>query len=545
MQQRRFQKEKRKEAQKELLHAKLYFVLIAFVVMLVFSRNSPLYFTNDWEDSNAFMTMGRGILHGLVPYRDLFEQKGPLLYFIHALSALTGPNFYGIWVIEVILMTVNLILFYKIGKIFLSSRLAFVATLFLPALLLGTQFFNTILWFREGDSAEEFAVPCLLFLIFGLCQYLGKARANKQPFPLLFLFGQGLLMGGLFWIKYPLVGPYLAFFVLAALLALGQRQFSYLIKAFLSSLLGFLTISLPILLYFALERALPALFSVYFAFNMQAYRTQTSLVVMGLTAARAFARELVGVPFLIVLLLGFLGLLWRLIKQGKGWLAIFLLLGLGATIFSSFGGGTALPYYFMSLMPFMALGIIGLLLDFVKLVNGRLKGFKPVYLIPLALVLPLLVNRNLFYSRLFPNNSDLGVGNGNMTKQSAQVLFAEKIRRVKRPTLLNYGMLDSGFYLASGVLPNQRYFEQQKLPYQAYPKNNDAQVAVIKRAQVDFVVKLKGSAAQGYGLNPASGVDQALARHYQLVTSHTQTYQGMVKTFELYEKKTLLVEPKE
>ena len=53
--------------------------LAAFVMILLCSKSSPLYPMNDWVDVNCFFTVGRGMLHGLVPYRDLYEQKGDLL----------------------------------------------------------------------------------------------------------------------------------------------------------------------------------------------------------------------------------------------------------------------------------------------------------------------------------------------------------------------------------------------------------------------------------------------------------------------------------
>ena len=58
----------------------------------VCSKSSPLYPMNDWVDVNCFFTVGRGITHGMVPYLDLYEQKGPLIYFLYALAALISES---------------------------------------------------------------------------------------------------------------------------------------------------------------------------------------------------------------------------------------------------------------------------------------------------------------------------------------------------------------------------------------------------------------------------------------------------------------------
>lgn len=60
----------------------LFFLLTAFVVITLFSRSSFLYPMNDWEDANCYFTVGKSILFGKVPYHDLIDHKGPMLFFI-------------------------------------------------------------------------------------------------------------------------------------------------------------------------------------------------------------------------------------------------------------------------------------------------------------------------------------------------------------------------------------------------------------------------------------------------------------------------------
>ena len=66
-------------------------LLTATMILLFCSQNSPLYPMNDWVDVNAFFTVGKGMMNGLVPYKDLFEQISLPLYdeFIAKYSAST------------------------------------------------------------------------------------------------------------------------------------------------------------------------------------------------------------------------------------------------------------------------------------------------------------------------------------------------------------------------------------------------------------------------------------------------------------------------
>ena len=63
-------------------------VLISTVFLGICTRSSPLYPLNDWVDSNCFFTVGKAMMNGKVVYRDIYEQKGILLYLIHGLGYL-------------------------------------------------------------------------------------------------------------------------------------------------------------------------------------------------------------------------------------------------------------------------------------------------------------------------------------------------------------------------------------------------------------------------------------------------------------------------
>lgn len=73
----------------------LIFALSSLMILMFNSRSSFLYPDNGWVDAQAFYTVGRGWMHGLIPYRDLFEQKGPLLYLLYGLGWLIDPHGFG------------------------------------------------------------------------------------------------------------------------------------------------------------------------------------------------------------------------------------------------------------------------------------------------------------------------------------------------------------------------------------------------------------------------------------------------------------------
>ena len=69
-----------------------------------------------------------------------------------------------------------------------------------------------------------------------------------------------------------------------------------------------------------------------------------------------------------------------------------------------------------------------------------------------------------------------------------QFQFAPIINQTKDATLLNYGFVDMGFYTATGITPNIRFFEKVNIYYPLFPINVDEQNRYIKEKEIDYVV---------------------------------------------------------
>ena len=68
------------------------------------------------EDSSVFLYIGKRMLEGKLPYRDLFDHKGPILYLIEVLGLCLSPQSTdGVWVLEVLNLLVTTALMLRIG----------------------------------------------------------------------------------------------------------------------------------------------------------------------------------------------------------------------------------------------------------------------------------------------------------------------------------------------------------------------------------------------------------------------------------------------
>ena len=82
-----------------------------------------------------------------MPYRDSFDHKGPLMYILNWLGNRIA-SYRGIWVIEMIFLTVTFYMLYKIARLS-CGRIASVVTFFTASTLLFP-------YFEGGNFTDEY-----------------------------------------------------------------------------------------------------------------------------------------------------------------------------------------------------------------------------------------------------------------------------------------------------------------------------------------------------------------------------------------------------
>ncbi len=479
----------------------LYCLLLAFLFLTIGSKNSFLYRINDWWDAQAFFTVGKGMVHGLVPYRDLFEQKGIVLYAIYGISSLISEhNFLGVYFFEIIAFT--LFLYYARKTIRLYVREKYADFL----LLLIALFITTSSPFGHGGSAEEFTMPLFMISLYYLGKFFKEGKITRWEILL-----NGFLAGLVLWIKYSLLGFW---FIWAAALFFINIFNKHYKEAFLSSLiflLGMLIASLPWLGYFAYHHALKELVDVYFFFNATTYAKDITIFEKLIRAILLLGKNLllnpvylfgIVIPIIIILIKG-------KIKDIKAF--ITLLSSILFTGLATFIGGKGYFYYGLILAPFIIIGGILLGKYFEKKDIEMTKWFLSSSLI-IGLIMATFMGNYTYMIKY--QKSDY-----------AQFTFAEIIKDQK---VLNYDFLDGGFYFTTNQIPKYYYFMRNNVDYESYPILFTEQKRYIVEDKPEYIVTRK------------SATDIAkipeINNCYHLVKSHTQKYEKRQITYYLYQK---------
>ena len=485
-------------------------LLVSFAVLILCSKNSFLYPMNDWVDVNCFFTVGRGIAHGLVPYRDLYDQKGPLLYFVYALAALISEHsFLGVFVIEALLFALFLYLGGRLAELLSEKPCAFWLTV--SGLGIGIPLSPA---FSHCGSAEEFFLP-----VFARALYI-VLKAMRECRPL--TRGQGAMLGvfaaAALWTKYTFCGLFAGLAAAVLVWYLIDRMGKALPGTILWALIGLAAASAAVLSWYILNGSIGALWQVYFVDNLTLY----SQNIRGGTYADPLPNLLNNLSWSIPAALGLAGLMIAAKKTWRELLAVAL--SAVALFIFTYASGRKYPYYAMVMACFAPMGF-GMLFRVIPAAYSETKAFRRGAVILAVLIAAVSPVAALHWSN---NVYLMDVSKEEMPPYR----FAETIRQAEDRTLLNYGFLDGGYYLAAESQPVTRFFCTLN---NDLPEMKEEQRTASAEGQTAFVITrgMGGSQRQRTGGSKNESPDMSA---YREVDTCSMFFEGREWSYTLYER---------
>lgn len=459
----------------------LILFLSAVIIMLFVSASSPIYPFNVWDDTNVYFSVGRGILEGHVPYRDLYEQKGPLFLFMYGLSALISrTSFTGLWIFECLAAFVFAVFSWKSVKLFADPPLFVIGIV--PVYM---SFVYTIGMFNFGGSTEEFGFPLLSVVLYIALKMIRRADGTLPSVRDALVCG--VITGILFWTKYTFVGFMAGFILLIVIRAIRHKQGKALGKDILFYLLGFAASCVPVFVYFGINGALSSLWESYFYNNIFNYYTATEYTgIFAYGAVRFFAFPVLGLitsfrmfhDYGAVMLLSAAGAVFFDKKYRKDVL-ILVLVTLFISLKFIFSRSTFIYYYGYILSFYFVFALILTVRGILFII-----GLKPMKLTLIRLISVIV------FAVL---TADLIIGCKNLyligvkRDDLPQYQFAKIINETEDARILTFDIIDGGFYLASGVSPANRYFT-----YMNFIENNEEAIkeqdGLIDEGYFDYII---------------------------------------------------------
>ncbi|GAP05295.1 4-amino-4-deoxy-L-arabinose transferase [Anaerolinea thermolimosa] len=213
-------------------------------------------------DSSIFQYFGERMREGQLPYRDVYDHKPPLIFYLNYWGLmLGGGSRWGIWALELIAVGSSALIGFTALKRFYGV---------LPAWVASAGFLMNLVFVHEGGNlTEEYALP-FQFAAIGLLLEMERRRQGGW-----WAFCIGVCIAMASTLKQPLAGPLVATGILMLWTRLARKQWRGLID-FIWLGLGFLAVWGGWFAFFALRGIFPEFWEAAFAYNFALSGISTS-----------------------------------------------------------------------------------------------------------------------------------------------------------------------------------------------------------------------------------------------------------------------------
>lgn len=222
-------------------------LIISFLVIFCFSRGSSPLFGNYYEDdSSIFIVMGKAIVNGFVPYKDIFDHKGPILFWIEALGQLICEGKNGIFLLQVLSLFVTNIFIYKISRMFSNEKESYLSLIFSMSVF--------VFFIEEGNLSEEFSLPFLVVCLYIGIKWIIDKKCKKIMWYEPLVFGMFFSIISLIRLNNAILIVGLVLSILFILIK--KKRYVDIFKCIGYFLVGCLIIYIPVCVYFIINDAL-------------------------------------------------------------------------------------------------------------------------------------------------------------------------------------------------------------------------------------------------------------------------------------------------
>ena len=209
--------------------------VITAIMMLVMDNTSPLYKLTTYCDLSIFYNIGRRIADGQVLFRDVFDFKGQLTFFIGAISY----KLFGVtllyFIIDLVSFSIWSVVNYKIyNKIIRNNK---------TALILAISNFSILYYVTMLGNAEGWIIGAFSYLIYLMLFVDMKNKLHKEAMII------SAISWFIFYTKINYIIPISVIIITYIIYCIKNKMASNLVKNSIIGIAVFTVLSLPFIVY--------------------------------------------------------------------------------------------------------------------------------------------------------------------------------------------------------------------------------------------------------------------------------------------------------
>lgn len=328
---------------------KYTWLLIGLCTIFFFLRLPSIIEPYWYGDEGVYEVIGQAMNHGQLLYRDIWDNKPPLLYLLYAIAQ--GDQ-QIVKIISILAGEVSIVVFFLLSrKLFKKLPLSIITT------ILFVLFLATPLLEANIANAEVFILPFVILPALILYQFVNKDTHKPNKFTAL---SAGFLLGIAFLFKTVAIFDFMAFFLFIVMSNFPEKiSWSLLKKSHKHTFKNILPQGEFVILGFSLPLTVTILYFVAhhaFANFLQAVFLENINYVGYANMVQGLPFGLLSIKFLL-LLLSVILIFWKRTKMSPP--TRFILLWTLFSLFNAFFSERPYTHYVITLLPSFCM-IIGL-----------------------------------------------------------------------------------------------------------------------------------------------------------------------------------------
>lgn len=350
----------------KIFSLKILIFLLLFSIFLSLGTNfSPVNKQLFNHDSGIFSYVAYAMQHGKILYSEIWDNKGPVLYFVYYLGLLINEN-YGVYLLELFSIFLSVLFCYKICYLITKKKL-------LAILGLIYVFSTWILTYDGGTYSESFALPLLFIGVYVLLKILvNNENSNYNILKL------GILTGLIGLLRLNILAVFLGFFIAIGIDFLSKRKFKEIFRWLLNGIIGVLIVLIPIFVYLIINHNLNDCLNIVYL-NVLTYFKHSSFTQRLYALLKMFLefnKSGASILFLGFILINIRLLFKKYIKNIKyKTLIIGTILAIILNLYANSLSGASYMHYFITFLPIVAI-VISMYIIYFDNIRSKLKNLK-------------------------------------------------------------------------------------------------------------------------------------------------------------------------
>lgn len=403
-------------------------LLTAFAFTFFYSICAPLVPRLGITDHTIFYVIGKAWNQGFLPYTQVFDHKGPLIFFLYALGQRISSQ-YGIYLLQTIALWISLCFAYRIA--WDGKRWDIWGIMTIASLLLA------IYKIDYGHAiTEEFCLPFLMASTYCASKFFLDSKTCVPAHAAVY----GVTIAAALMTRATNAIAVCVYVACIFVMLLVRKQFRVIMANIVYFLIGFLGLCLPFVIYFSYHGALPDMLWGTLLYNLQYAENNLA----NLTAQDKITIFFGTWPAWSFLLLSVIN--WK--KEDASFLIPNMLAAAAALYVTA--SGNVFPHYYIVLLPFVPLSLL-------LLKRNLSASSRTASAAACVLVLAMAVSwcgKGASVSFMYQNRDQLD------PYESASLEITSQIPADERDSVIGYNT-NSLFYLYTDLLPCYKYFTMQ------------------------------------------------------------------------------------